>query len=264
MSFANTKAGVSPSSTGEQNILVLQGGGALGAYQAGVFEALCASSHQPTWVAGMSIGAINAALICGNAAPRRVARLREFWEGVSAASPVRAWVPVAAPREALNASSAAQVLLFGVPGFFAPRCPAPPWLPRGTLEAISWYDTTPLRDPDARVLAARLRSEGAVDVVHLIYRRKRYETDAKDYEFSRLSMVEDWDAGHADMAGTLRDPRWLQRRRDGVGVQVFDVASDAGSAGEPEHPGHARGRRDAPGLRADAPDAESSISQRPS
>ena len=66
-----------------QVVLVLQGGGALGAYQAGVFEALCENHSRPTWVAGISIGAINAALICGNPPHRRVARLREFWDLVS-------------------------------------------------------------------------------------------------------------------------------------------------------------------------------------
>src|SRR5580765_6896923 len=68
---------------GYECILVLQGGGALGAYQAGVFEALAAMNHTPDWVAGISIGAINAALIAGNPPERRVERLREFWEGVS-------------------------------------------------------------------------------------------------------------------------------------------------------------------------------------
>lgn len=60
--------------------LVLQGGGALGAYQAGVYEALIESDNQLDWVAGVSIGAINAALIAGNAPAQRVARLAEFWQ----------------------------------------------------------------------------------------------------------------------------------------------------------------------------------------
>src|SRR5580765_7592276 len=68
---------------GDECILVLQGGGALGAYQAGVYEALTAMDQTPDWVAGISIGAINAALIAGNPPQRRVERLREFWEGVS-------------------------------------------------------------------------------------------------------------------------------------------------------------------------------------
>ena len=67
----------------EQCTLVLQGGGALGAYQAGVYEALHAHGIAPDWVAGVSIGAINAAIIAGNPPDQRVAKLREFWEGVS-------------------------------------------------------------------------------------------------------------------------------------------------------------------------------------
>jgi NTE family protein len=81
-------------------------------------------------------------------------------------------------------------------------------------------------DPDARRLA-RLRCESAVDVVHLIYRSKHYESQSKDYEFSRLSMQEHWDAGRADMAHTLHDPRWANRPRSAAGVHVFDLTSDS-------------------------------------
>ena len=66
----------------------------------------------------------------------------------------------------------------------------------------------------------------AVDVVHLIYRDKHYETQSKDYEFSRLSMNEHWDAGHADMSRTLHDRRWVDRRTNG-GIQVFDLTADS-------------------------------------
>ena len=64
--------------------LVLQGGGALGAYQAGVYEALAEAGIHPDWVAGVSIGAINGALIAGNPPETRVDKLRAFWEGVTA------------------------------------------------------------------------------------------------------------------------------------------------------------------------------------
>src|SRR5664279_4291627 len=64
--------------------LVLQGGGALGSYQAGVYEALATSDYPPDWVAGISIGAINAAIIAGNAPEHQVARLRDFWETITA------------------------------------------------------------------------------------------------------------------------------------------------------------------------------------
>src|SRR6186997_1918680 len=64
--------------------LLLQGGGALGAYQAGVYEALAEANLHPDWVAGISIGAINSAIIAGNAPGERVTKLRAFWEGISA------------------------------------------------------------------------------------------------------------------------------------------------------------------------------------
>ena len=68
-----------PTPSHEECILMLQGGGALGAYQAGVFEAMTGAGQAPQWVAGISIGAINAALIAGNPPESGVARLREFW-----------------------------------------------------------------------------------------------------------------------------------------------------------------------------------------
>ena len=370
------------SQTDEECILVLQGGGALGAYQAGVFESLSKVYREPTWVAGISIGAINAALITGSPAPARVAKLREFWNLVSSALPAPLVATHLTAREGLNEASAGQVMLFGVPGFFKPRFPPAPFQPRGSLEAISYYDTAPLRetlerlvdfdrinagavrlsvgavnvrtgnceyfdsskqtidarhimasgalppgfapveidgelywdgglvsntplqyvldqpgkrrrvvfqvdlfaatgavpttlpevterekdirfssrtrlnttneldrqviaqaakrllaklppewhdDPDLRALS-RVRSESAVDVVHLIYRSKHYESQSKDYEFSRLSMQEHWDAGRADMAHTLHDPRWVHHERNASGVHVFDLTSDGPTA----------------------------------
>jgi NTE family protein len=365
----------------EECILVLQGGGALGAYQAGVFEALSRVYREPSWVAGISIGAINAALIAGNAPAARVARLREFWELVSSAVPAPLVGGNPHAREGLNEASANQTMLFGVPGFFAPRFPPAPFQPHGSLAAISYYDTAPLRatlgrlvdfdrvnrgpvrlsvgavnvrtgnfeyfdstkqpldarhimasgalppgfapveidgehywdgglvsntplqyvldqpgkkrravfqvdlfaahgalpstlaevterekdirfssrtrmnttteldrqviaqaakrliaklppalrdDPDVRALS-RVRCENAVDVVHLIYRSKHYESQSKDYEFSRLSMQEHWDSGRADMAHTLHDPRWLDHARSATGVHVFDLTADSPS-----------------------------------
>jgi NTE family protein len=362
----------------EECILVLQGGGALGAYQAGVFEALSTVYREPSWVAGISIGAINAALIAGNPSAMRVPRLREFWELVSSALPSPLLGGHTHGRVGLNEASASQVMLFGVPGFFAPRFPPAPFQPRGSLEAISYYDTAPLRatlerlvdfdrinagplrlsvgavnvrsgnfeyfdsakqpldarhvmasgalppgfapveidgehywdgglvsntplqyvldqpgkkrravfqvdlfaargalpatlaevtgrekdirfssrtrlnttneldrqviaqaaqrliaklppalrdDPDVLALS-QVRCESAVDIVHLIYRSKHYETQSKDYEFSRLSMQEHWDSGRADMAHTLHDPRWLNHERAETGVHVFDLTAD--------------------------------------
>ena len=110
-----------------RRVLVLQGGGALGSYQAGAFQALCRSGFEPEWVAGISIGAINAAIIAGNDADKRVDRLKEFWEMVS--SPVllesRRQGRQAAAR-VFNETSAAIIATFGVPGFFTPRIPPAP------------------------------------------------------------------------------------------------------------------------------------------
>jgi NTE family protein len=356
-------------------ILVLQGGGALGAYQAGVFESLSEVYREPTWVAGISIGAINAALIAGNPAALRSARLREFWETLSSSGGPNGFAMGA--RESVNEFSAASVMLFGVPGFFSPRFPPAPFQPRGSLDAISYYDTAPLLktlerlvdfelinsgamrlslgavnvrtgnfkyfdstkeridarhvmasaalppgfapveidgefywdggivsntplqyvldeagkkrrvvfqvdlfaalgdmpttmaevterekdirfssrtrlnttveldrqvlahaaqrliaklppelrdDPDALALS-RVHSDSAVDVVHLIYRSKHYESQSKDYEFSRLSMREHWSAGYAEMAQTLLDPRWTGHNPRASGVHVFDLTS---------------------------------------
>src|SRR3954447_18119529 len=90
-------------------VLVLQGGGALGSYQAGAYQALCHQDFEPEWVAGISIGAINAAIIVGNAPQQRVERLKEFWEMVS--SPV-SWSPLGQgdrARSWFNESSAALI-----------------------------------------------------------------------------------------------------------------------------------------------------------
>ena len=76
-------------------LLVLQGGGALGSYQAGVFQALSDSGHVPSWVAGVSIGAINAALIAGNPPEHRVERLTSFWERIT--THTRFWPQIGIP-----------------------------------------------------------------------------------------------------------------------------------------------------------------------
>ena len=385
---------------GEECILVLQGGGALGAYQAGVFEALGSEGTAPQWVAGISIGAVNAALIAGNAPGDRVARLLEFWELVTGqVAPTLPFNGVS--RSLQNRQNATLAMLFGAPGFFSPRLPPVFLQPPGSPGAISYYDTTPLRatlerlidfdrlnhggvrlsvgavnvrtgnfayfdsanerldvrhvmasgalppgfppveidgeeywdgglvsntplqyvldqpghghrvvfqvdlfpargplprtladvierekdiryssrtrmnttielrqqaiaqaaqrllaklpaklrdDPDAAALAA-LRCPGEVAVVHMIYRRKHYESQSKDYEFSRLSMQEHWEAGRADTLRTLRDPRWTGRKRNATGVHVYDLSAptptektaSVGDSGLREH--HNRGLR---------------------
>jgi NTE family protein len=128
-----------------RRVLVLQGGGALGSYQAGVFEALAGEGVEPQWIAGISIGAINAALIAGNPPERRVERLREFWELASDGPQVDLGLRIAPVRALTRQMNAATVLALGVGGFFAPRFPPPQLQPPGTLEALSYYDTAPLK-----------------------------------------------------------------------------------------------------------------------
>jgi NTE family protein len=130
----------------EHRVLVLQGGGALGAYQAGVYEGMAEHGFAPNWVAGVSIGAINAALIAGNPPDRRLERLRAFWEQVSAGFSMSLPAPFDPLRLAFNRLSATATATFGVPGFFHPRIPPPFLAPDGTPQALSLYDTAPLRD----------------------------------------------------------------------------------------------------------------------
>jgi len=141
----------------ETVVLVLQGGGALGAYQCGVYEALDAAGVRPDWFAGISIGAINAALLAGNAPEQRVERQREFWRRISTpALPLpaeafdwqRHWLdllPKSSPAQALTNSLGAWIaLLHGQTGFFVPRLP-PPYAALPGAGATSFYSTAPLR-----------------------------------------------------------------------------------------------------------------------
>jgi NTE family protein len=168
-------------------VLVLQGGGALGSYQAGAYQALCHFDFEPEWIAGISIGAINAAIIAGNPREKRVARLKEFWEMVSAPVP---WNPVTKGERArsyFNETSAALIATFGVPGFFTPRFPPAPLWPQGSPQAQSFYDTAPLRTTLERLvdfdrindLQTRL-SVGAVGVTSGNFRY------FDNFEFKRL------------------------------------------------------------------------------
>jgi NTE family protein len=363
----------------EKDVLALQGGGALGAYQAGAYEALCDGGHMPRWVAGTSIGAINAAIIAGNRPEHRVARLREFWEKVS--SRLLGW-PFAEhgdARKIFNETSAALSAAGGVPGFFDPRIPPAVVMPQGTREAISIYDTGPLQatlnglvdfdilnsgavrlsigavqvlsgnmkyfDTASQVIGPehvmasgalppgfppieidgqpywdgglvsntpldyvlersgpredmcifqidlfsakgrmpqslfdvaqrekeiryssrtrlntdvfqelqtirrairQLRSKvprelsndpdwqfldgvscgAAVTIVLLIHRRAAYWTQSSDYEFSRHSMDEHWQAGRSDVERTMSDPAWKNRTRPEEGVMVLDLTRD--------------------------------------
>ena len=153
-------------------VLVLQGGGALGSYQAGVFEALAEAGTDPDWIAGVSIGAINASLIAGNAPEHRIERLQAFWSRVTGASVL--WPQMELPgwdasilHAAQQQLGAASAVLFGQPGFFRPRAPLD-WL---AATPTSFYDTGDLRstleslvDFD-RINAGPMRlSVGAVNV----------------------------------------------------------------------------------------------------
>lgn len=126
----------------DQVALVLQGGGALGAYQAGVYEALADAGIDVDWLAGISIGAINAAVIAGNRPEDRVSQLRALWETFSSE-----WAFLAGhsgPSATTHRLTAAYAAAGGVPGFYRPRPLTPLLATPGTPEAISWYDTTPL------------------------------------------------------------------------------------------------------------------------
>jgi NTE family protein len=388
-------------STSERQVLVLQGGGALGAYQAGVYQALNLGGFCPHWVAGISIGAINAALIAGNPPGRRTPRLREFWERASSALQLPAIFAAQEVRPWFNEFSANWIAAFGVPGFFMPRFPPPLLQPPGTPEAISFYDTAPLRetleelvdfdlinsgrirlsvgavnvrtgnftyfdsahqrigpehvmasgalppgfppveiegelywdgglvsntplqyvldqetredllvfqvdlfnargdapqtllevakrekdiryssrtrlntdvqldlhrakallreliqeatperraDPRVRELEC-FSQENCVTVAHLVFRPQTYDSHSRDYEFSRVAMLEHWDCGVKDVERTLQHPAWLHRKRPEYGVAIFDLGHGGPETAtetpkhygpEQEHAPHAR------------------------
>ena len=122
-----------------QVVLVLQGGGALGAYQVGVYQALHEAGIEPDWIIGTSIGAINASLIAGNEPARRLDALRDFWSRVENRLPVWPGVP--------DTLSYWSILLGGVSGFFRPN-PAAFWgahVPLG-VDHAGFYSTAPLRE----------------------------------------------------------------------------------------------------------------------
>lgn len=359
----------------EKTVLVLQGGGALGAYQAGAFEALFASGRRTDWVAGVSIGAINAALVAGNAPEHRVERLRTFWNLASSGAAALSFSASPALRELFNNVSAGATMAQGVPGFFKPRIPPAALMPRGSEGASSFYDTAPLRDtlnelvdfdylntgpmrfstgavnvetgnttwfdntrqtitvehimasgalppgfpaveidgqffwdgglvsntplqfvfdertdddlcifqvdlfnargdvpasvweieartkdirfssrtrlntdllcdmlatrgaarrlyhklppelrddPDARALLSNDHSPN-ITIAHLIYRQTRHENQSKDYEFSRASVRDRWQAGMEDVTTTLNHPEWQARHEGTAHVRVFDL-----------------------------------------
>lgn len=164
-----------PEADGYETIaLVLQGGGALGSYQAGVYQGLHEAGIRPNWIAGISIGSINAAIIAGSPPDERVERLRGFWEticrptGFSALPWGEAWarlfqgVPFGFGSPAMNGQLAAfHALTSGQPGFFKLRYP-PPYLMHNGPQATSFYDTSPLVETLNRYVDFDLLNRGDV------------------------------------------------------------------------------------------------------
>jgi NTE family protein len=141
--------------------LVLQGGGALGAFQGGVYQGLDEAGIRCDWIAGVSIGALNAALIAGNPPGQRVARLREFWEticlpdfmlpaSITADAVIETFGTPA--RKLLNAVNASRAVVEGQRGFFVPRGPAVWWMDVHDPTMVSFYDTAPLRSTLERLV----------------------------------------------------------------------------------------------------------------
>jgi NTE family protein len=366
----------------ERVALLLQGGGALGSYQAGVYQALAEANLHPDWVAGISIGAINSALIAGSAPEQRVEKLRAFWEAIT--KPPMGGIPMMKgfdfssdmEHQFVNQLRSFGTMMFGAPDFFKPRFPPPMFTPAGNPGNLAYYDVSPLKallerlvdfdrinakemrfsvgatnvktgnfiyfDNDthkigpqhviasgslppgfpaaevdgefywdggvvsntplqwmldgrpradtlafqidlwsargdlprdmievdtrmkdiryssrtragtdqfrqmqalrratAKLLAdmpaelrqtpeAELLAQGAdtkvYNIIHTIYRARKYEGASKDYEFSRRTMEEHWASGYADMTRTLEHPEVLQRPTSSDGVFTFDLA----------------------------------------
>lgn len=177
--------------------LVLQGGGALGSYQAGVIEALSAAAIEPDWVAGISIGAVNAAIIAGNPPERRVERLRRFWDQATSWLPSFPILPDDMVREFVHEWSAGFVAMAGVPGFFGPRFIPPFMAVPGTPEALSFYDSRPLQQTLDELVDWELLNRGPV----------RLSVGAVDLEsgnFRYFDTREEWiDARHIMASGAL-------------------------------------------------------------
>jgi len=128
----------------DHEVLMLQGGGALGSYHAGVYEGLAEAGMMPTWVVGISIGAINAAILAGNPPERRVERLHEFWDRVSSYAPLSLPAVLDPIRPLLDRLSVLSGATCGIPGFFVPRLPSPLLVPAASPHELSFYDTSPL------------------------------------------------------------------------------------------------------------------------
>lgn len=141
--------------TSNRTAFVFQGGGALGSYQAGACERLDEAGIRPDIVAGISIGAINSALIAGNPPERRIERLKTFWNRVTSATDWPAFAPVGQVAAGLT-------MMAGAPGFFTPRFPNAAFAPPGDPAKASHYDTSPLRDTLNELVDFDLLNDGPV------------------------------------------------------------------------------------------------------
>jgi NTE family protein len=166
---------------GQQIVLVFQGGGALGAYQAGVYQALHEAGIEPDWIIGTSIGAINAALIAGNAPAHRLARLEEFWSRIANKSP---WHAVSVYPQFTQALSYWHTLSHGLPGFFEPN-PMVFWGTHAPLgpDRAGYYSTAPLEKTLSELvnfsLVNRCKPRLTVGAAHVRSSRMRY-FDSRD------------------------------------------------------------------------------------
>ena len=139
------KARKTRSSESPAIVLVLQGGGALGAYHIGAYQALHESGMEPDWIAGVSIGALNASILAGNAPDDRLTRLEEFWSSISRPEYVDFWSNVhGMERRVHNAASHVEAMLLGQPNFFYPRFPSPQFVPDQEPEDVSYYVSAPV------------------------------------------------------------------------------------------------------------------------
>jgi NTE family protein len=142
--------------------LVLQGGGALGAYQAGVYQALHEADIEPDWVSGVSIGAINSAIIAGNSRQHRLERLNTFWTRITERKIWHYTPDGDIFRVARNVASSWMTLTQGQPGFFAPRTPSPWFSLAGSQSATSFYDSSPLAETLKELVDFSLINDRAV------------------------------------------------------------------------------------------------------
>lgn len=137
--------------------LLLQGGGALGSYQGGVYQALAEADLHPDWIAGISIGAINSAIIAGNAPERRVEKLRDFWETVTRPPLGIPYIPSLKLTDErahflINQTRALGNVFFGTPGFFNIRMPPPYLFPSSDPASLSYCDVSPLKSTLERLV----------------------------------------------------------------------------------------------------------------